>query len=89
MSVPSILPGSCWLDSNTGRWGATLVWSAWGGTGTYEYYAEDVKPEFKLPAPSYDFSSQVQHRWPGSLYTVSGSEVVKQDRWVEPSECGY
>ncbi len=89
MSVPSILPGSCWLSSDSGRWGGTLVWSAWGGTGQYEYYANDVKPEFKLDAPSYEFSSQVNHRWPGSLYTVSGGETVKVDRWVEPSECGY
>jgi serine/threonine protein kinase len=89
MSVPSILPGSCWLSSDTGRWGGTLVWSAWGGTGEYEYYANDVKPEFMLTAPSYEFSSQVNHRWPGALYTVSGGDTVKVDRWVEPSECGY
>jgi len=89
MSIPSILPGSCWSDPNTGRWGATLVWIAWGGNGVYEYYADDLKPEFKLLAPSYDFSSQVNHRWPGSLYTVSGGESVKRNRWVEPSECGY
>jgi serine/threonine protein kinase len=89
MSVPSILAGSCWLSSDSGRWGGTLVWSAWGGTGQYEFYANDVKPEFKLDAPSYEFSSQVNHRWPGSLYSVSGGETVKVDRWVEPSECGY
>jgi hypothetical protein len=89
MSVPSVLVGSCWLDPNTGRWGGTLVWSAWGGTGVYEYYAEGLGPEFKLEGPSHDFSSQVNHRWPGSLYTASGDQVVKVDRWVEPSECGY
>jgi tRNA A-37 threonylcarbamoyl transferase component Bud32 len=89
MSIPSILSGSCWLDPNTGRWGATLVWSAWGGTGNYEYYAEGIGPEFRRDGPSYDFSSQVDHRWPGTLYTKSGDEVVKRDRWVEPSECGY
>jgi serine/threonine protein kinase len=89
MSIPSILPGSCWLDPNTGRWGGTLVWSAWGGGGNYEYFAEGVGPEFQLAGPSHDFSSQVNHRWPGSLYTRSGETVVKVDRWVEPSECGY
>jgi hypothetical protein len=55
----------------------------------YEYYAEDLKPEFKLAGPSYEFSTQVGRRWPGKVYTVSGEEVIEMDRWVEPSECGY
>jgi hypothetical protein len=89
MSIPSILGGSCWSDPNTGTWGATLAWSAWGGTGTYEYYFAEIRADFKLPGPEYPFTGQVTKPWSGTFYTVSGGVTVKQDRFIPPSECGY
>ena len=88
MSVPSILPGSCWMQADDGRWGGTLVWSAWGGTGEYEFYMGAVSPEYRLEGPSFDFSSQVQHRWPVQTFiVVSGGQPYQIYRGVEMSEC--
>ncbi len=89
MTVPTLLPGSCWVDPNTGTWGGTLVWQAFGGTGEYRYYHGDIKPELELSGPRYEFTGQVNRRFgPESFFTVSGNEVVKQDVIIEyPPQC--
>jgi hypothetical protein len=87
MSIPVLLKDSCWANSDAGTWGGTLAWSAWGGTGTYQYYFAEIDPNFELSSPAYEFRGQIGKAWIGTLYTVSGDEMVYFDRYVPPSEC--
>lgn len=87
MSIPSILAKTCWFEPDDGTWGGTLAWSAWGGTGNYEYYFAEISPEFKLEGSIFEFQSQSGKTWSGTFYTVSGGEIVKSDRFVQPDEC--
>lgn len=90
MSIPSIRAGSCRYDAVAGVWGAVLEWSAWGGTGVYEFYIGDISPEFRLEGAYHAFSSQVSHAWPAQTFiVVSGGAEFRLYRSVQPSECGY
>jgi len=88
MSVP-IVWGPCWRDPNAGTWGGTLVWSAFGGTGVYEFYYPEIIPANLLPGPSYNFSGQVDKPWSGRFWTVSGGAQVFADAYVRPEDCGF
>ena len=84
-----ILWGPCWRDSTAGTWGGTLVWSAFGGAGGYEYYFHQISPENKLAGPSYNFSGQVDKPWGGRFWTVSGGESVFADAYVQEADCDW
>jgi serine/threonine protein kinase len=74
-SVPVIV--NC-EDIPGGKWRGQIGLTAWGGTGEYEYYVNEISPETEFFNGTFEVEWQQGADWQGTVIVVSGEEV---ERW--------
>jgi hypothetical protein len=65
-------------DIPGGKWRAQIGLTAWGGTGEYQYYVNEISPETEFFNGAFEIEWQQDSAWQGTVIVVSGDEV---ERW--------
>jgi serine/threonine-protein kinase len=74
-SVPVVV--SC-QDQPGGTWIGQIGLTAWGGTGEYQYYVNEISSETEFFNGTFEIEWQQGKNWQGTVIVVSGEEV---ERW--------